>query len=227
VERILTALHSTAAGEDTLVMFFADHGDGMAAHRMVTKHTVFYEETTRVPFIAAGPGIAGGGRRIEQPLVSLLDVFPTLCAYAGVAAPAGLRGMSLLPWLRGEAPATTREHVVSQWRTEWGFTIEPGRMIRTARHKYTRYIEGGGEELYDLSADPGEMRNLAHARERSDVLARHRELLQRCVAETGDPFFSLPFKADAPWRSHPPGYPTHTGSSAAEEGLKAWAARKG
>lgn len=57
VDSVLKALYSTPAGRNTIVVIMADHGDGMASHRMVTKHISFYDEMTNVPFIFAGPGI--------------------------------------------------------------------------------------------------------------------------------------------------------------------------
>lgn len=56
VDSVLKALYSTPAGKNTIIVILADHGDGMASHRMVTKHISFYDEMTNVPFIFAGPG---------------------------------------------------------------------------------------------------------------------------------------------------------------------------
>lgn len=95
-------------------------------------------------------------------------------------------------------------------------------MIRGPRYKYTRYLEGDGEELYDLANDPGEKRTLADDPACAAELARHRELLDRYVPETTDQFFSLEVKVDPRWRSHPVGYPNHqvpaaiSGGSASE-----------
>jgi len=217
IGRIMEALRASGAAENTLVLFFSDHGDSITSHRMVTKQVSFYEETTRVPFIASGPGVEGAGR-VEQPLVSLVDLFPTLCDYAGVEAPEGLHGRSLVPWLRGEEPAAWREFVPSEWVTEWGYTVAPGRMIRTDRYKYTRYLEEDGEELFDLQADPGETRTLARDPAYAEELARHRELLEAHIEATGDNFRDLEVKADARWRSHAPGFTNHHGPSAPDAG---------
>ncbi len=209
---ILDALHSTGAGENTLVLIMADHGDGQAHHGMVTKQTSFYEETTRVPFILQGPGIPADGAAIDTPLVSLLDLMPTLCDYADIAAPTGIRGRSVLPLVRGE---TTDHHpyVVSEWHTEFGFVISPGRMLRTPHYKYTRYLEGDGEELYDMVNDPGETRTLIHDPAYADVLNEHRRLLDEHLRRTNDPFPDLEVVAAPRWRNHPPGYTNHQGPS--------------
>jgi len=214
VGRILQALRAGPAGDNTLVVCFADHGDGVASHRMVTKQVSFYEEVTRVPMIFAGPGIRDDGSALEEPLVSLLDLVPTLCEYGGLDAPEGLAGCSLLSCLTGAANVPQRDYVVSEWHTEWGYTISPGRMIRTQGFKYTRYLEGDGEELYDLRADPGERRTLIDDPAYADVLQEHRRLLQAHVAATDDPFFTLAPKVGKRWRSHKLGYPNHVGPAA-------------
>jgi choline-sulfatase len=104
--------------------------------------------------------------------------------------------------------------VVSEWHTEWGFTVSPGRMVRTPRYKYTRYIEDGGEELFDMVADPGETRTLAHDPAYQAVLEEHRAILDQHLAETADPFLSYEWKADPRWRTHPVGYACHCGPAA-------------
>ncbi len=214
IGEILAALDASGRRDDTLIIFYADHGDGMASHRMATKQVSFYEEVTRVPLIVSGPGVRGGGRLIGEPLVSLLDLLPTLCDVAALKAPEGLWGKSLRPLLEGRSNASPHDCVVGEWFSEWGFTISPGRMLRTRQFKYTRYLEGGGEELYDLVTDPGEKRTLVDDPAHAAVLSAHRALLERHLRETDDPFLSLQVKADSRWRSHPLGYPNHQGPAA-------------
>ncbi|MEA2064628.1 MAG: sulfatase-like hydrolase/transferase [Gemmatimonadota bacterium] len=216
IGRILEALYSTPAGRDTLVVFFSDHGDGMASHRMVSKQVSFYEETTRIPFVFSGAGVVGKDVVVDRPLVSLLDLAPTLCDFAGLDAPDDLLGRSMLPWIRGGNPGQWHECVTSQWQTEWGYTVSPGRMIRTGRYKYTRYLEGDGQELYNIVEDPGEKRNLVNDPACREVLKEHRALLDSQLERSRDPFHSLAVHVDKRWRSHTPGYRNHRGPSAPE-----------
>jgi choline-sulfatase len=213
---VLDALESRDDADRTLIVFMADHGDGMAAYGHVTKQVSLYDQTTRVPLVFAGPGVEGQGRVVEDGcLVSLLDLLPTLCDVAGIDAPDDLWGRSLRPQLTDAAGAESPHDIVaSQWQTEWGFTVSPGRMIRSRRYKYMRYLEGDGEELYDLAADPGETRTLVGDPAHAAALAEHREKLRALLETTGDPFFDLPWQADARWRHHAPGYQNHTGPSA-------------
>jgi len=216
---ILDALEARKDADNTLVVFMADHGDGIAAHGMVTKQVSMYEETTRVPLMFAGPGVQSEDKVLDEQLVSLMDLLPTLCDYAGVDAPPDLWGRSLMPWLQGEEDGGPHEYVASEWHTEWSFTTSPGRMVRTADHKYVRYLEGDGEEFYDLRNDPGETRTLIDDPEYAAGLEEHRKLLRKHVQDTSDPFFSLAVDVDPRWRSHEPGYHNHRGPSAPDVAL--------
>ena len=217
IGKILESLEGRDDAEDTLIVFMADHGDAMCGRWMGTKHTSFYDETTKIPLAFSGPGINGQGRSVSG-LVSLIDLFPTLCDYAGIDRPATVSGHSLLPCLVDDKQTSPQPYVVSQWHTEWGFTIEPGRMIRSDRYKYTHYLEGNGEELYDLIEDPGELKNLVDHPGFEETLNEHRAILKEYTETTNDPYFSLEWKADERWRSHAPGYRNHRGIAAPASG---------
>jgi choline-sulfatase len=184
---VLNAWSRRPDAANTVVILTVDHGEAMAAHRMVTKSWHFYEEVVRVPLIFAGPGIAGEGRAIGGSLASLLDVFPTLCDLAAIAPPPGLRGRSLGPALAGSTEPAGPDCVVS---TYGAAQLDSGaaRMVRTARFKYTHFNEDGGEELFDLENDPGEQRSLVEHPDWAAELAVHRARLQRHCAATGDPY---------------------------------------
>lgn len=216
IAQVLHALYSTPAGQNTIVIILADHGDGMASHRMVTKQVSFYDEVTNVPFIFAGPGI----RKMPHPVNKLLtqptlDLLPTLCELARIDIPHGKPGISIAPFLRGKKQKHTHPYVASEWHTEYEEIITPGRMIRGPRYKYTHYLEGEGEELYDLKNDPGEQVNLAHNPAYTKVLEEHRLMLDDYIARTADDYRHLEVEADECWRRHTPGYPNHKGSGSA------------
>ena len=81
-----------------------------------------------------------------------LDLLPTLCAVAGLAPPTELEGRNLLPLLTGDSAA--------DWRDSLPVESELGQMLVRQDVKYMRYYQGEGrEQLVDLRADPGEMRN--------------------------------------------------------------------
>ena len=87
-------------------------------------------------------------------------------------------------------------------------------MVRGPRYKYTHYLEGNGEELYDMKKDPGERKNLAKDPKYSKILAEHRALLDDYITRSKDDYRSLKVDADPRCRNHTPGYPNHEGPSA-------------
>ena len=107
-----------------------------------------------------------------------------------------------------------REFVASEWHTEWGYTISPGRMIRTREYKYTHYIEDDSEELFDMQKDPLEKKNVAKDPAYFPELENMRRLYRHQLKETKDTFESMEWLADKRWRSHPVGYEKHRGIAA-------------
>jgi len=179
IGRVLDALRESGREEDTLVVFISDHGDMDASHRMEHK-TVLYEEACRVPFLVRRPGVTKAGLVDRTHLVSTgLDLLPTLCDFAGVEPPAGLRGRSIRPLAEGREAEGWRDQVVVE--------SQVGRMVRTDRYKYNLYEDGAHrEQLVDLNEDPGEMVNLAESPDHKAILNDHRRRLCRWVDETGD-----------------------------------------
>lgn len=183
--RILSALRSTGLYENTLIVFTSDHGEGMGAHRWVQK-AAFWEEAARVPLIISGAGVERRGVTDTRTLVSGLDILPTVCDYAGVAAPALARGRSLRAAVSGSH--LERPFVVSEL-SEYGDKSRQGRMLRTARYKYVAFNGGERpEQLFDLYFDPGEVCNRARRAEAREVLRRHRDLLSKWIEDTADDF---------------------------------------
>jgi len=152
IARVLEALRASRQKHNTLVIFSSDHGDLDSAHKMEHK-TAFYEEACRVPLIISQPGVTSNG--VCSNLVSNgLDLFPTLCDYAGVEPPAHLTGTSLRPLAEGAQSGTSREFIPVE--------SEIGRMIVTDDYKYMLYDDGENrEQLIDLKSDPGETKNCA------------------------------------------------------------------
>lgn len=200
--------------ENTLIVFTSDHGDNICARRSVTKQVTLYEEVTRVPLVFSGPAVSAKGS-FATGLSSLLDIFPTLLSFAGIKTDRRLDGCDISAIFNG-GKLPERDFVTSEWFTEWGYTISPGRMIRSGNIKYIRYLEGNGEELYDLEKDPREMRNLAHDVAYEPLREKMRAMLEKQIKDSDDPFFSLEVKAAPRWRSHRPGYMNHRGPSAPE-----------
>jgi len=173
VGALLDALRTSGQEDGTVVIFSSDHGDQLGAHQWNQKW-VLYEESLRVPLIAAGPGFSPG--EICDDLISVgLDLMPTLCAIADVQPPDGLTGRSLM-----DRDAPVRETLFAE--TAWEVADVPhltGRSVRDQRYKYTCYAWGRNrEQLVDLENDPGEMSNLSSLGSQAERLDQMRQLLR-------------------------------------------------
>ena len=157
VGRLLIALEETGLAENTVVIYFSDHGDWLGDHGLVLKGPMHYDGLLRVPLIVRGPGIPAG--KVATPPVSTIDLFPTLLDYADIELPEPLHGTSLRPIIDADAD---RSHALNEWE------LLPGRAgvalslrtVRTRQHRMTMDMISGAGELYDLGSDPWETRNI-------------------------------------------------------------------
>lgn len=200
IGKILSALEESGKKDDTLIVFFADHGEGMAAHRLVTKYGAFYEETNRVPLIFSGNGVKGY-RKING-LASLLDIMPTLADYAGISNLQGAEGISHYKQIIGESDKTNNSYVCGEWYDEYDGYIVPGRMFLDENYKYTVYKEDNSEELFDMKNDRGEKVNLASNKEYEKLLQEYREKLKTHIEKTDDNFYDLESCYNENYRKH-------------------------
>ena len=185
-----TVLDALAPGDvSPITVFSTDHGDLGGAHGLPYKGPAMYEELVRIPLVISWPGRIRAAR--SDALVSLIDLLPTLCDLTGVPPPADVDGLSLRPVLTPSPRSAprVREMVFAEYYGKQSWRV-PIRMVRAARWKYVRYL-GYGEELYDLDADPGELRNLAGEANVAVERARLARELDDWIRRTEDPFPTL------------------------------------
>jgi uncharacterized sulfatase len=175
--RIRSELERLELADDTLVIYTSDHGSHFRTRNGEYKRSC-HEGSVRVPFVAAGPGFAGG--KVVDELVSLIDLPTTILRAAGSHVPDYMAGRPLQELVDGPTERPWRSEVFMQISED-----VVGRAIRTERWKYGvwapdrdgwndadagRYVE---RYLYDLQADPHELDNLvssdAHAQVRSEL----------------------------------------------------------
>ena len=156
--RLLDALEEGPNADNTIVVFWSDHGYHHGEKKDWGKHTL-WERTSNVPFIWAGPGIAVN-EKIEAG-ASLVDMFPTLVEFAGVNDGQERDGVSLVSMLGNPAAAKDRDIFLPGMKPN-----EYAVMNRNWR--YIRYADGS-EELYNVREDPNEWHNLAGHPEMEDV----------------------------------------------------------
>jgi len=176
--RVLAALDARGDRENTIVVFAGDNGLAVGQHGLLGKQNL-YEHSLRVPLLMAGPGIARGESR--DAFCYHLDLFPTLCELAGVAAPGTVEGASLAPVLRGEATGV-RDTVFAAYR-------DCQRMVRTDRFKLIRYTPDGPPrtQLFDLAEDPWETNDVAGDTAYSEHVAELESRLREWQEATDDP----------------------------------------
>lgn len=149
VGTVMAGLDAGPNRDNTVVVLWSDHGFHLGEKQHLAKRTL-WEESTRVPFIIAGPGIAPGKDCREA--VSLLDLYPTLVDLCGLPANSHLEGLSLQPQLRDPEARRERPALIS--------SFEGNHAVMTRDWRFIRYADGA-MELYDHRADAMEFSNLA------------------------------------------------------------------
>jgi arylsulfatase A-like enzyme len=192
VGRLLDSLEKTGQLENTVVLFFSDHGCTFRTRIGEYKRSP-HESSIRVPFILAGPGL--GRAMVIDEVISLLDLAPTLLDAAGIKPPRSMKGHSVLP-LAQDAKA----------RSAWDSTVHLqisesmcARAIRTSEWCYCvcdPTMKGGEKSfstqytelaLYSLSGDPAQLTNLIGRPQYTKVCLELREILKRRIVEAGEP----------------------------------------
>jgi arylsulfatase A-like enzyme len=166
---LLAKLDSLKLADKTIVIFTSDNG-GLhvpeGPHPRVTYNSPFragkgfvYEGGLRIPLIVRWPGHVPAGKIVDAPVINT-DWLPTLLELAGLPIPSGLDGMSLAALLTGSGLAPRRSlfwhfpHYTNQGS-------RPSGAMREGDWMLVEYYDQEKAELYDLSSDPGESRDLA------------------------------------------------------------------
>ncbi len=178
---ILDALDESGQTDNTLVVFFSDHGFHVGEHTLWGKTTNF-ELDARVPLIIADPRQKNSQGQRTRALAELVDLYPTLAHLTDTAAPLpkNLEGHNLAPIL-ADPSATVKAAAFTQHqqpfygpRNQWQAI---GRSIRTDRWRCTEWrdLKSGAvmaQELYDHENDPLETQNLATQPHHSTTLSQ-------------------------------------------------------
>lgn len=165
VGHMMEALRRRGVLDDTVFIFTSDHGDCLNDHGHSQKWNM-YEQSVRVPAIVWAPGRVAAGKRVDD-LVSLFDFGPTILELAGLQAPRWMEARSLVPYF-DDAQMEAREYVFSEHANDLILHgTEFMTMIRGRRWKLVHFVDHADGQLFDLDADPQELRNLwddpAHA----------------------------------------------------------------
>jgi arylsulfatase A-like enzyme len=192
VGTLVAALEKTGHIDDSVVLFFSDHGCTFRTRFGEYKRSP-HDSSIRVPFVIAGPGF--GQSAVINEVVSLVDLTPTLLDAAGIRPPSRMRGKPL-------GPLAPDPDARKAWDSTAYFQISQsicGRGIRTREWCYCAFdpsVKHGNAEhsehyqdfaLYSIASDPNEMLNLVGRPEYKDIADQLREELRKRIIAAGEP----------------------------------------
>tara|TARA_B110000003_G_scaffold173230_1_gene172852 strand:- start:5718 stop:7166 length:1449 start_codon:yes stop_codon:yes gene_type:complete len=163
VGRMLTALNRLGLAENTVVVFWSDHGYHLGEHNGIWQKRTLFEQGAKAPLIIRNPVSKGNGQACRR-IVEFIDIYPTLTELARIKTPKQVEGRSLVPLLQNPLSEWNGFAITQVLRPSDNRLAKPvmGRSIRTERWRYSDWAEGkNGVELYDHYADPMEFNNLA------------------------------------------------------------------
>jgi iduronate 2-sulfatase len=193
IGKLLNGLEEFDLLENTIIVFWSDHGYNLGEHGQWQKQTLF-EKTSKQPLLISAPGFMKGAS--TDAIVQMVDIYPTLAEITGLDAPDDLDGHSLVPLLRDPRADWHYPAFTIQARTlnpnardgQSKYSFNPnvrsnnptlyGRSVRIKRYRYTEWDEGRkGVELYDYETDPNEFNNLSGNPEYKDLVKKLSEIL--------------------------------------------------
>ncbi|MBI5799176.1 MAG: sulfatase [Verrucomicrobia bacterium] len=182
--RLLATLKETGADENTIILFTSDHGDMLGSHGMRRKRKP-HDESARIPGILRWPARVPKGRVVDT-LFSHVDMPPTLLALAGLDVPKTMQGADLSRVALGQT-TTGPDAVLLQIFVPFNpdGIATPWRGIITKDHTYARY-EKAPWVLFDDTADPHQMKNLAADRAHTPLRDKLDAQLAALMKKHGD-----------------------------------------
>ena len=158
IGRLMAALDKSAYRDNTIIVFWGDHGWHLGEKHHWRKFTL-WEESTRAPLFFVAPGVTKANSVCNRS-VDFMTIYPTLCDLCGLSVPDYVEGASLKPLLVDPKSAWDRPGI-----TTHGYM---NHSVRTEKWRYIRYADGG-EELYDELNDPMEWKNLASKSDYTEI----------------------------------------------------------
>ena len=188
IEMLLGSLEKYGVAKNTIIIFTADHGDGYAGHSWNQKQ-ILYEESAKVPFIISKMG-DWQPRTDEMLVCNGTDIIPTICGFAGVAKPSYLKGADISQKITNPEKNLRDTLVIETDFADNEVLLGiSGRAVITKDFKYITYSKGMiKEQLFDLTIDPGEIKNLAVNQSYQKKLLSMRKYLKNWCKKNNDKF---------------------------------------
>jgi N-acetylglucosamine-6-sulfatase len=187
VGQIRKALADDDQLDNTLIVVTGDHGYFYGEHGLSVERRLAYEEGIRVPIIMRYPPLIKAGSKPEN-LALTIDFAPTFVEMAGGTIPSQYQGRSLVPLMEGAAPADWRKSILVEYFSDTVFPRMRKMGYHAVRDQHWKYIhydeQADADELYDLTVDPYELKNIAHDKASADALLRMQNKLRKLLVET-------------------------------------------
>jgi N-acetylglucosamine-6-sulfatase len=183
VGEILKALKETNQLDDTVIVLASDNGYFYGEHGLSVERRLAYEESIRMPLLVRYPRLIKAGT-IRDEFALNIDLAPTLLELAGLTPSTTVQGRSLVPLLKGSGSEWRRSFLIEYYSDKVFPRIQKMgyKAVRTERWKYIHYLElDGMDELYDLKADPYEMKNLINRPNAAGSLEEMKRELERLL----------------------------------------------
>lgn len=208
VGQVMKSLDEAGLSGNTVLVYTSDQGFFLGDHGWFDKRWM-YEESLRTPLMMRWPGVARAGSRNEN-MVMNLDIAETFLDLAGVAQPSSMQGLSMVPLLRGESPASWRKSIYYQYFEYPGWhAVRRQYGVRTKQYKLIHYYEIGEWELFDLARDPEELTSVYDVPAYAGVVRALRieldNLRKQYSVPRGDPAPYYPWQLPPEYRRRPPG----------------------
>ena len=158
---VLDALEKSKYADNTVIALFSDHGFHLGEKERWAIRSL-WEDGTRVPIILSAPEFKSN--QISDRPAELLDIFPTLLELAGLPADSAQEGQSLVPLMKNPKEAWAHPALTSFGLGNYS--------VRSTRYRFIQYFDGS-RELYDLSKDPHEWKNLAADPKNKPIIEEH------------------------------------------------------
>ena len=184
VGQLFKALEEAKQLDHTIIIFSSDNGFFWGEHGFGDKRWA-YDESIRDPLLMRYPKLIKAGTTLDQFVLNI-DIAPTLLELAGAPISKSIQGRSLLPLLK-DAKTPWRTSFLTEYFQEKAYPRVPTwKAVRNERWKYIQYVDlTGMDELYDIKADPYEMKNLIKEPNAHEALEKMQAELKKLLRSTG------------------------------------------
>ncbi len=182
IGRLLSGVADRSGARSTLTLLAGDHGESLGEHDEDTHSRTLYDATQRVPLILHVPSRLRGPYVVDDVVVGLVDIFPTVLDLLGLPVPEPIEGISLL-----RSREQRDRHIYME--TLATYLVNGWAPLHAVRRLGDKYIEAPRPEYYDMASDPHELRNLHRAESTATQLtiSEVRDLLHAQMAGAPSP----------------------------------------